>query len=85
MTYDIRDDLVAPAVRDQTPDKYGLGRLQVGWSVFIPAPSVAQERTVRSTVARYKRVFDHPANPWSYTARKWVENGVSGIRVWRVA
>lgn len=65
--------------------KYPLPDLQPGDSFFVPATAERDAEAVRGSlatgIARLKTT--HPDR--SYATRLWDEDGVRGIRVWRLA
>ncbi len=57
--------------------KYPFEEMDYGDSFFAPVPY----RTIHSAIwSRHNR----PNNPKRYTARKTTENGIKGVRVWRI-
>lgn len=60
--------------------KYPIGLLEPGDSVFIAEAKKAQQQNIRNLVAHYRKK-NYPSH---YATRKVKENGVEGIRVWRL-
>lgn len=68
----------APAISAQgRPVQYPWHEMQPGDSIFVPGRTVHQ---LGGTIATPRRI---PGTKW--TARTATENGVRGVRIWRVA
>ena len=75
-TIAIDNDIPIPEVKHRI--RYPFEQMQVGQSFFVPEP---RSKTVRSSVGHYQRRSDSTAE---FITRTLTENGVKGIRVWRV-
>lgn len=58
------------------PETYPWGKLEVGQSFFVPN---GNDRWFRSSCGAAGKRYG-----WQFRVRAWTENGVEGVRVWRV-
>lgn len=72
MTYKIETGVPTPP-RAQKRRKYPLGDMSVGDSFFVPG---GDSQTIGASWRRFK--------PKLFTARTVTENGIKGVRVWRL-
>ena len=83
--YHIRDDVPLPAshVGTKTGTMYPFGLIGVGQSFFVGVSDTLKEphRTITSLASHLGRTM----HPKSFATRKDTEDGVTGVRVWRVA
>ena len=74
-------DKHVPVPPGATKRKYPFGDMAPGDSVFFPGENRADKHHPAYMSARnYVR-----RNGWQITVRSVIENGVKGIRIWRVA
>jgi hypothetical protein len=66
------------------PTKYPTAQLQPGQSYFIPFRAARSEHSLRCSV--YKSIFrvKQKEPKRQYTMRKRIEDGIPGVRVWRI-
>lgn len=64
----------------QTWRKYPFGDMEPGDSFFVP--DVSRRQALQSSVSWYKR--RHPREKLEFATRTAEENGVEGVRCWRV-
>ena len=76
-SFKIDSDVPAPKQRAGRPVKYPFSQLEVGQSFFAPHVSAAG-------VSAASRMFAK-RNGGHFSTRTWIENGVEGARVWRIA
>lgn len=76
----IRIDKGIPLPQDRRAyRKYQLGAMEPGDSFFVP-------HSKRYVIAAYTRVWSQRnGNTRKFTARAVTENGIPGVRVWRVS
>lgn len=55
--------------------KYRFDQMEVGDAKFIPE---ANAKSARATVIKFGQ-----RKGWTFVTRKWVENGVTGLMIWR--
>lgn len=77
------DTDIPPPVRSRGGSQglYQFGRLAVGNSLFITADTPRARASARSAARMYG--VRHPG--WNYQAKTVTEDGIKGLRVWRIA
>ena len=82
MSFEIESGIPIPDL-EQRSYKYPLGELEVGESFFVPLGNRTMIH-LRNSVAANIRYHARKLN-WKYTLRTRDEDGVTGIRIWRIA
>ena len=62
------------------PDKYGLGTVEIGGGKFLPRPKGISTSSVRRAVLQHAK-----RKGKVFVCRAVAEEGVEGVRVWRVS
>jgi len=75
-SYEITDAIPPPSGRGPLNRKYPFGDMEIGQSFFVPNATQQTRNTARAWGKNHGRGF---------SCRTTIENGVKGLRVWRVS
>ncbi len=81
--YEIEKGVPLPEGAGKERQKYPFGEMRPGDSFFVPGGATVNahgNKSAYSAASNYGR-----AHGWKFSARTVTENGVKGVRIWRIA